>query len=158
MSDSTTAATSPTTSVSSRVVLLTRLGWIWAGVAVALGAFGAHGLASRLPEWYPDEALAMRRADNWETAVSYQLVHALGALAIGLWLLGQRRTSRRTEWGGWSLLVGNAVFSGCLYALVLTDVRILGAIVPLGGVVQLLGWFLIAATPFGSSAPCDSSK
>ena len=134
---------------SSPTPWLFRVGMLVAGLSVALGAFGAHGLESRLPVWYPDPAVAERRADNWQTAVLYQMVHALGAVATSLLLLA---SSRRTtlahmglaHWGGVCLLLGNAIFSGCLYALVITDWKILGAIVPIGGVIQLFGWLLVA--------------
>lgn len=131
---------------------LFRAGMLVAGLSVALGAFGAHGLESRLPEWYPDPAIAQRRADNWETAVLYQMIHALGAVATGILLLTKHRGASLAVWGGACLLLGNAIFSGCLYALVITDWKILGAIVPIGGVIQLLGWLLVAiAGPWGTA-------
>jgi uncharacterized membrane protein YgdD (TMEM256/DUF423 family) len=98
-------------------------------VAVAAGAFGAHGLRARLS---PD-LLAV-----FETGARYQMYHALALLAVG-WAV--------TRWpgpwpvrAGWLFLVGTLLFSGSLYALALTGVRWLGAITPLGGVALLAGW------------------
>ena len=98
-------------------------------VAVAAGAFGAHGLRSRLT---PD-LLAV-----FETGARYHMYHALALLASA-WAV--------TRWpgpwpvrAGWLFVVGTVVFSGSLYALALTGVRWLGAITPLGGVAFLAGW------------------
>lgn len=91
---------------------------------IALGAFGAHGLAGRLAE--------TGRADNWETASFYHLVHGLALFVIAL------RGSRPL--GFYWFLTGIILFSGSLYTLALTDVSQLGAITPLGGVSFLIGW------------------
>ena len=101
-------------------------------VAVALGAFGTHGLRSML-----DAA----RLGTWETAVHYQMFHVVALLAVGL--LAQRRDSTLLRWSGWSFVAGTALFSGSLYVLALTGVRWLGMITPLGGVGFLLGWGLL---------------
>jgi uncharacterized membrane protein YgdD (TMEM256/DUF423 family) len=109
--------------------------WI-AGVvgflAVALGAFGAHGLEGRLtPE----------RLQTWHTAVLYHLVHAPALLALALHAPAGR--ALRVAWGAW--LGGVAVFSGSLYALALTDLRWLGAVTPVGGVLLLAGWAAVVS-------------
>jgi uncharacterized membrane protein YgdD (TMEM256/DUF423 family) len=96
-------------------------------LTVALGAFGAHGLKTRLAP----EMLAI-----FETGVRYQAYHALGLLALAA-LKGPDRA-------GWCFLVGIVLFSGSLYALALTGVRWLGAITPIGGVLFLVGWALFA--------------
>jgi uncharacterized membrane protein YgdD (TMEM256/DUF423 family) len=97
-------------------------------LGVAAGAFGAHGLKERLT---PD-LLAV-----WETAVRYQIYHALGLLALAaLW----DRLSARASTAGWCFLLGTLVFSGSLYALSLTGIRKLGAITPIGGLLFLAGW------------------
>lgn len=101
-------------------------------LAVALGAFGAHGLKSRVST----EMLAV-----WQTAVLYHLVHALGLLLVGL--LAVHLPVRAP---GWTLLCGIALFSGSLYVMVLTGYRPLGMITPLGGVAFLAGWLLLALT------------
>jgi uncharacterized membrane protein YgdD (TMEM256/DUF423 family) len=102
-------------------------------VGVALGAFGAHGLRGRLEP---------RDLEIFETAVRYQLVHAL---ALGL-VAGLARTSSGPglDAAGGAFTAGILVFSGSLYALVLTQTRWLGAITPLGGLALLAGWALLA--------------
>jgi uncharacterized membrane protein YgdD (TMEM256/DUF423 family) len=106
-------------------------------IAVAAGAFGAHGLKQILSA----EMLAI-----WQTAVTYQMVHALGLLAIAL--LMPRLQSGLAQWAGTAMLFGIVVFSGSLYALALSGVRILGAITPLGGVGFLLGWGMLALAAY----------
>lgn len=98
-------------------------------LGVALGAFGAHALRERLA---PD----MLRV--WETAVQYQFWHALALLAVGL--LALRAPSTGLAIAGGSFAVGVLLFSGSLYALALSEVRVLGAITPLGGLALLIGW------------------
>ncbi|MDV6379435.1 DUF423 domain-containing protein [Sporosarcina sp. GW1-11] len=118
-------------------------GAINAAIAVGLGAFGAHALKERLSAHY----LAV-----WETAVQYQMFHAIGLLAVGILmssaLLGP---STQLSWAGYLLLIGIIVFSGSLYALSLSGIGILGAITPIGGVAFIAGWILliIAAVKFG---------
>lgn len=120
------------------------IGAIVCGLGVALGAFGAHGLQSVIAEWYPDANLAERRFDNWETAVKYQMYHGLGLLALGLGGLFASAHGRKSRIAiavaTLGFLGGVTIFSGCLYLLVLTDLRALGAIVPIGGVASILGW------------------
>ena len=102
-------------------------------IAVAAGAFGAHGLKKILSA----EMLAV-----WQTAVTYQIAHALGLLIIAM--LMPRLSSGLTAWAGSLMLAGIILFSGSLYVLALTGVRILGAITPLGGAAFLLAWVLLA--------------
>ena len=100
-------------------------------LAVALGAFGAHGLKNHL------DAYLM---GVWEKAVFYHFIHALGLLIVGLAArLGavNRTTAIRV---GWLLLAGIILFSGSLYALALTRMTVLGAITPLGGVAFITAW------------------
>lgn len=113
-------------------------------LSVALGAFGAHALKERLSE----KNLAI-----WETAVQYQMFHALALVAIGILmsskLLGHV-TSLNTA--GYLILIGIVLFSGSLYALSLSGIGILGAITPIGGVAFLVGWILliVAAAKFAN--------
>jgi uncharacterized membrane protein YgdD (TMEM256/DUF423 family) len=102
-------------------------------------SLGAHGLKSVLE--------ATGRGENWETAVRYAMYHALALLAIGLAAgLPQAAAARgQLAAAGWCFLVGTIIFSGCLAALALSGVRVLGAIVPIGGVLFLAGWALLAA-------------
>ena len=117
-------------------------GGILCGLGVAAGSFGAHGLRPLLE--------ATGRADNWETAVRYGLYHGLAVLVTGVVaaLPRTRRAAGLLRGAGWSFVLGTLVFSGCLAALALTGVRILGAIVPIGGVLLLLGWALMVAAAF----------
>lgn len=107
-------------------------------VGVAAGSFGAHGLKALLD--------ANGQAANWETAVRYCLFHALGLVLVGLCAgLPQAAAARGLlNAAGWSFLVGTLIFSGCLAALALSGVKILGAIVPIGGVLLLVGWACLA--------------
>jgi uncharacterized membrane protein YgdD (TMEM256/DUF423 family) len=103
-------------------------------LAVALGAFGAHALKSRLtPEM----------AATWQTAVQYHAWHSLALFAVGLLML---HWPERAGLGiaSWLLLAGIVLFSGSLYALALTGVRGLGAVTPIGGVAFLAGWAVLA--------------
>jgi hypothetical protein len=114
-------------------------GSLLGGVGVAAGAFGAHGLKAILD--------ATGRADNWETAFRYCLYHSLAVLTIAvLTALPQAQPARGLlHAAGWCFLIGTLIFSGCLAALALSGVKILGAIVPIGGALFLVGWALVAA-------------
>lgn len=125
--------------------LLFRIACLTLTCAVALGAFGAHGLKSRLSE----EAYA-RYAPVWDTAATYQMYNALGLLAIAaLWafLSGPRVTP-----GIYCVMAGTVIFSVSLYTLVLTQTGWLGAITPIGGVAMMIGWILLATSTFQNSA------
>lgn len=109
-------------------------GAVSAFLAVALGAFGAHGLKQHLT----GEALAV-----YHTAVLYHLVHSLALLLVGV--LMQRLTGHTLlSWSGSLFLVGVLLFSGSLYALSITGVRSLGIITPVGGLAFLGGWATLA--------------
>lgn len=98
-------------------------------VSVVLGAFGAHGLKAKVtPE----------RLDVWQTAAHYHLIHSVALLALcGLLAAYPSATLQRA---GWAFIVGILIFSGSLYTLVLTDIAVLGAITPLGGLAFMIGW------------------
>lgn len=102
-------------------------------LAVAAGAFGAHGLKARLGA----DLLAV-----FETGARYHLFHALALLAVGV--LTQLKPHALFTAAGWAFLCGILLFSGSLYALALSGVRVLGAITPLGGLGFLAGWALLA--------------
>ena len=119
----------------------TFLGAILGGLAVAAGAFGAHGLREHLSA----EALAW-----WQTGAQYQLAHALALVATGL--VAERRPSRAIEVAGAAFALGIALFSGSLYALALGGPRALGAVTPFGGVLLLAGWGAMAAASRRSRA------
>jgi uncharacterized membrane protein YgdD (TMEM256/DUF423 family) len=107
------------------------MNWIVVGsvlgfLGVAAGAFGAHALRGSLP---PD------RLEVFETAVRYQMYHALALALAGL---------LDASGAGWAFFAGTLVFSGSLYLLVLLDQRWLGAVTPIGGVLMLVGWAMLA--------------
>lgn len=113
--------------------LFVSIGALSGFVAVAAGAFGAHGLRARLT---PD-LLAV-----FETGARYQLYHALALIATA-WVLA-RWPGSPAQWAGWLFVAGTIVFSGSLYALALSGVRWLGAITPFGGACFLAGWLCLA--------------
>ncbi len=102
-------------------------------LGVAAGAFGAHGLKRVVS---PD------LLDVWKTAVLYQLVHGLGLLLLAA--LARALDPGLAAWAGGLMLGGVLVFSGSLYALTLSGVRALGAITPLGGVLMIGAWAVLA--------------
>jgi uncharacterized membrane protein YgdD (TMEM256/DUF423 family) len=110
------------------------VGAINAFMAVALGAFGAHGLKDKLDAHY---------LDIWKTGVTYQMFHAIGILIIGLLIGKVAAASPQFIWSGWLMLAGIILFSGSLYVLSLTKIGILGAITPIGGVCFLAAWILM---------------
>ena len=112
------------------------IGSILAAVAVALGAFGAHALEARLG----DDNLR-----RWETAVRYQLFHSIGLIAVGL--VEQAGTASIHGWlelSGGLMQGGIVFFSGSLYALALSGRRWLGAVAPLGGLLLIAAWLVMA--------------
>jgi uncharacterized membrane protein YgdD (TMEM256/DUF423 family) len=111
------------------------LGAVMAGLAVAAGAFGAHALRSRLE---PD-LLAV-----FETAVRYQMYHALALMAVA-WA-STRWSGGAAPAAGWLFVAGIVLFSGSLYVLALSGVRWLGAITPIGGLCFLAGWAVLVWT------------
>jgi uncharacterized membrane protein YgdD (TMEM256/DUF423 family) len=119
----------------SSAKLFLALGGIAALLAVALGAFGAHALKSRLPP----EMLAV-----WHTGVEYHIFHALGLLAVGIVAI-HLPDSAPLKWSGWLMLAGIVLFSGSLYLLALSGERWLGAVTPLGGLAFLAAWALLVA-------------
>lgn len=118
--------------MSARIALV--LGALLMFVAVALGAFGAHALKAR----FPADLQAV-----WQTAVTYHAWHALGLFGIGL-LLIQSPDRPGAALAAWLLLLGIVLFSGSLYAMALTGLKVLGAVTPLGGVAFLAGWLALA--------------
>jgi len=117
------------------------LGALSGFIAVGAGAFGAHGLKAIVT---PD-LLAV-----FETGVRYQMVHALALFAVA-WTI-DRWPGRAAIASGWCFVAGTAIFSGSLYLLTLTGVRGLGAITPVGGVLFLVGWILLALAAWRGKA------
>ena len=114
--------------------LFVSIGSINAPVAVMLGAFGAHGLKSRL---------SAEMMDIFQTAVQYHFYHALGLLAVGI-IATHLPDSAWLKASGWTMFAGILVFSGSLYILSLTGIKWLGAITPIGGTAFIAAWILLA--------------
>ena len=102
-------------------------------LAVALGAFGAHGLEGKVS----DKMIAI-----WEKAVTYEMFHATALLATGLLMMKYQLASMTAA--GWAFLIGIILFSGSLYVYALTSVKFFAIITPFGGVSFLVGWVLLA--------------
>lgn len=100
---------------------------------VALGAFGAHGLAARLE--------ANGRAGTFQTAVQYHQIHAVALVALGtLAAITAQTQPGAFNLAGILMTAGTVIFSGALYTLAIFDVRIMGAIAPIGGTLMVAGW------------------
>ncbi len=109
------------------------IGAIVAALAVAAGALGAHAL---------EKILAERQLRSFETAVRYQLFHAVGLILVGL--LAAQAPAEHWSWAGWLFLVGVVLFSGGIYAWLSTGIQPFVHIVPIGGVLLILGWIVLA--------------
>mgnify|MGYP001401994502 FL=1 len=107
-------------------------GSFFAALAVIFGAFGAHGLKSKISA----EDLII-----FETGVRYQMYHSLGLILLGL--LGISTSINISQLPGLLFILGIIVFSGSLYLIPLTGLRWLGAITPIGGTAFIAGWFLL---------------
>jgi uncharacterized membrane protein YgdD (TMEM256/DUF423 family) len=118
------------------------LGGLLAAAGVLLGAFGAHGLDKFLEGRISDPGELEHQLRNFETAVRYQMYHAVGLVLVGLVAL--RRRSACTHIAAWAFLIGIALFCGLLYAIVFGGPNFLGRIVPIGGVSMIAGWVALA--------------
>jgi uncharacterized membrane protein YgdD (TMEM256/DUF423 family) len=115
------------------------MNWIATGallmvLAVGMGAFGAHGLRNRLDSY---------SMSVYEKAVFYHFVHALGILLVAALSRAGALTISAEARVAWLLLIGIVIFSGSLYALAVSGVRILGAITPIGGLAFIAGWLML---------------
>ena len=123
--------------------------------AVAIGAYHAHGLDESLAQRGLDTAEVAKQMHNADTAVKYQMYHALAIFGIGLMV------ARRCTWLGsiaaLLMLLGVIGFSGGLYADVFDIVRLSRAVVPIGGLLMILGWLTLGiAGMFIASESCDA--
>lgn len=112
-----------------------------AGLGVALGAFGAHALESKLAT---NGMLGV-----WQTAVTYQMLHAIAVFAVAI--TPQHTSPQIIRWlrrSAWCWLSGILLFSGSLYGLALGGPRLLGPITPIGGLLFLAGWGMAITSPF----------
>ena len=115
-------------------------GALLAGLGVALGAFGAHGLR---------DSLSPAALGWWQTAVDFQMWHAIALVALAAVDLPGRRLAAAM------LGAGVLIFSGTLYAMALTDARWLGAVTPLGGSLMILGWLALGVQALRRRDPAD---
>ena len=104
-------------------------------IAVALGAFGAHG---------PKNIANAQQLEWWHTATLYLFIHALGLLLVGLFI----RMKYATQITAWLLQIGIIIFAGSLYAMTLGAPLWFGAITPIGGVLMIAGWLWLAVSSF----------
>ena len=110
-------------------------GSFFAGLGVAIGAFGAHKLK--------DFLLQTGRTDTFEKAITYQFYHSLALLVIGLLATQVQINTKYLNYAGYSFLAGIIIFSGSLYILCLTETPKWGAVTPIGGVCMIAGWVLV---------------
>ena len=112
------------------------LGGLSAMLSVLIGAFGAHALRGRLtPELL----------EVYHTGTQYQFYHSLGLLIVAL-LIAHFPERSGLVWAGWLMLIGIVLFSGSLYVLSLTGIRLFGAITPIGGLAFIGAWGILAMT------------
>ena len=114
-----------------RILLI--IGSLFAALSVLLGAFGAHALKNRL---------SMEDLAIFETAVRYQMYHALGILLMGV--ASFYLTEKLVSIPAYFMILGVIIFSGSLLLLVFTNLRWFGAITPIGGLCLIIGWLLLA--------------
>ncbi|MGE7989101.1 DUF423 domain-containing protein [Lysinibacillus fusiformis] len=121
--------------------LFLALGAVLACLGVILGAFGAHALK--------DKFASPHYAAIWETAVQYQMYHALAIIGLGI-LSNEAHlgSSSLLSWAGYLMFTGIVFFSGSLYVLAVTGVKKLGAITPIGGMLFIVAWILVAIAAF----------
>lgn len=108
------------------------LGVINGFLAVALGAFGAHGLEGKVSE---------KMLGTWEKAVNYQMFHTMALFITGL--LAAKIGSSSIHWAGWLFFIGILLFSGSLYFYSTTGIKLLAMITPFGGLTFLAGWIVL---------------
>ncbi|OAS21458.1 DUF423 domain-containing protein [Paenibacillus oryzisoli] len=113
------------------------LGSLNAFLSVALGAFGAHILKAKIPD----------KIDVFQTGVHYHMIHAVALLVIAL-LADKLGNTSLVNASGWAIFIGIILFSGSLYGLSLTGIKVFGPITPLGGLSFLVGWILLAIAAF----------
>ena len=130
-----------------------RIGAVLGGLAVACGAFGAHGLDQYFADKYRDAPpkkvaafevpASWKYLQDWKTGAEYQMYHSLALVAVGL--AAARATRRRAlDLAGWCFAGGIVLFSGSLYVLTLTGDKNWGMVTPFGGVLFLVGWAALA--------------
>ena len=126
---------------SNQLVLLAS---IFGGLSILIGAFGAHAL----PNWLQalDAEEVAKRVEWLQTGVQYHLLHSVALLSLAAI---RRDGNGYSRWAGPLWIAGIVGFSGTLYVMSLTGIRPLGAVVPLGGLAYVCGWFTLAISAFG---------
>lgn len=120
------------------------IGCLLAAMAVLLGAFGAHSLEGQMEDSSLTQVDLQKRLAQWETAVRYHMYHALGCIVVAF--ASGPTAGSRSRLAGIFFLCGILLFSGGLYGYVLTQVRFLVLIVPVGGLAFIVGWLLLASS------------
>ncbi len=110
-----------------------------AALSVLIGAFGAHGLKSKI---------SIHDLATFEIGVRYQMYHALAILLLGV--ISNYFPDSLISPVAYFMVIGVIIFSGSLYLLVLTDIKWFGAITPLGGICLIIGWILLAVNIYRS--------
>ena len=113
------------------------MGAVLGGLTVALGAFGAHALKPILESWDNSYGLII-----WDKAVFYQAMHSLALLSLPLF--SELMSPKALHITGYMFIAGTVLFSGSLYVLALSGIKILGAITPIGGTAFVIGWAILA--------------
>ena len=106
-------------------------------LSIALGAFGAHALEERVTPYY---------LEVWKTATLYLMVHGIGVLLLLTLSMNMTAATESLNRAALILLIGSGIFSSSLYLLVLSGIKVLGAITPIGGVLMLIGWGMAIVT------------
>ena len=120
---------------------------IFGGLSVAAGAFASHALKDKLSE---------KALEIFETAARYQIYHALALLLVALLINQTEFLQPSLVIAGWAFIIGIVIFSGSLYALSLTDIKVLGAITPLGGLAFIIGWAALAYSSLNFNSIIDN--
>lgn len=115
------------------------VGAILGALSVAAGAFASHALRSQISD---------RSLSIFEVGARYQMYHALALLLVALLISHTQSPPATLLASGWLFIIGIVIFSGSLYALSLTEIKIIGAITPFGGVAFIAGWVALAIAAF----------
>lgn len=146
----------------------TTIGAVLVCIAIGMGAWAAHGLEKAIASKYEGDwklvagqsvPAVTKYVGDFKTAADYQMSQGLGLVLLGL--LIARNPSRTLRAAGVCLLLGTLLFSGSLYVLVLTGITKLGAITPIGGLLLMIGWVLIAVGVCpccGCGSTCETSE
>jgi uncharacterized membrane protein YgdD (TMEM256/DUF423 family) len=116
---------------------MSKIAAIYVFLSIALGAFGAHALEEKITPYY---------LEVWKTATLYLMVHGVAVLLLLTLSLCNVSAAVPLNRAALVLLIGSAIFSSSLYLLVLSGIKVLGAVTPIGGVLMLIGWGIVIAT------------